>query len=374
MIYGTDGTSFRTKCGDSIMTPDVERTLTDAQTWLKENTKRYAFKKLEKEIIKPGICIECGTCVSNCPVDAITSTRVEHKYVPELTGKCTACGLCYAMCPRTRMLPEDLIGEYKGVFKAQSRSDKGTRQDGGVATAVIASHLRAKMSDAAVVAHQSDNKWLPEATIALTEEEVFSSGGTIYTHTPIVEGVMNAIKTGYSKIAVVGTACNIDALTRLQTHPAGFLALAKDTEILKVGLFCMESFDYEGLKSFLKENSVDIDKIKRMAIAGGKFTIDIEGSDQLEWPIKELDHIAARSCSYCHDLTAKNSDITCGNIGSDDGWTTVIVRTEKGKKAFELAIEQGLIEAEELDDNSIQIIMNVARSKATRYYNMEPSH
>ncbi len=61
------------------------------QDVLKETTKRFAFKKLEREIIKAGVCIECGACVSNCPADALTGVHEEGGYTPTLTGKCIAC-------------------------------------------------------------------------------------------------------------------------------------------------------------------------------------------------------------------------------------------------------------------------------------------
>jgi coenzyme F420 hydrogenase subunit beta len=110
-----------------------------------------------------------------------------------------------------------------------------------------------------------------------------------------------------------------------------------------------------------------------MAIAGGKFTVTINGEEH-EWPVADLDVAAAKSCSYCHDLTAKNADITCGNIGSAEGYTTVIVRTEKGEKLLLQCVKEGMIEAEPLEEKMIRIIGNVARSKANRYYKMEPAH
>ncbi|MCK5151889.1 MAG: Coenzyme F420 hydrogenase/dehydrogenase, beta subunit C-terminal domain [Candidatus Thorarchaeota archaeon] len=355
------------------MTPDVEGSLEISQEWLKENTKRYAFKKLEREIIKTEVCVECGLCVANCPVDAITGERVDNKYVPQLTGKCTSCGICYAMCPRTKILPEQLLGEYKTIWRAKRTTEGGKRQDGGVATALMAAGLRKKSLDAAVVAIQGENPWLPETLIATTEEDVLGSGGTIYTHTPIVAGMMKAFREGDSKVAVVGTACNLDAITRLQIHTAGYLSVDKDADVTKLGLFCMESFDYDRLKTYLKDNGIDIQKVTRMAIAGGKFTVS-DGDEQHEWPVKDLDVAAAKSCSYCHDLTAKNADISCGNIGSDEGYTTVIVRTDKGEKFLLQCVKEGLIEAEPLEEKAIRIIGNVARSKATKYYKMKPVH
>ncbi|MBN2228636.1 MAG: Coenzyme F420 hydrogenase/dehydrogenase, beta subunit C-terminal domain, partial [Candidatus Thorarchaeota archaeon] len=295
---------------------DIEKTLVTSQEWLKENTKRYAFKKLEREVIGTGACVECGTCVSNCPVDAITVTRVDGKYIPELTGKCISCGICYAMCPRSLSLPKDLIGEYISIHKARSLIQHVRRQDGGVVTAILTALIRAKEIDAAIVAMHSNEAWLPDSVIATTEDQILESGGTFYTHAPIVEGMMRAFDEGYSKLAVVGTSCNINAISRLQTHPAGFLYLSQDANVLKIGLFCMESFNHEGLKRFLLENGIDISAVTRMAIAGGKFMVTTSNIER-HWPVADLNSIASRSCSYCHDLTSTSADISCGNIGSE---------------------------------------------------------
>ncbi|MFW9907778.1 MAG: Coenzyme F420 hydrogenase/dehydrogenase, beta subunit C-terminal domain [Candidatus Thorarchaeota archaeon] len=355
------------------MTPNVEKTLTESQEWLKENTKRYAFKKLEREIVETRVCVECGTCVSNCPVDALTGEMVDNHYVPQLTGKCTSCGICYAMCPRSLTLFSDLIGEYMSIWRAKRVKGNGKQQDGGVASSLIAAGLKNRTLDAGVVAVHTEQPWLPRAATVTTQEEVLNTGGTIYSHIPNVAGMMDAFEHGHSKVAVVGTACNIDALNRLQSHPAGFLAIDKDTEIVKIGLFCMESFDYEKLKLFLKQNGIDIKSVTRMAITGGKFIITTSEGNQ-EWPVADLNDAAAKSCSYCHDLTAKHADISCGNIGSDEGYTTVIVRTKKGERFLLDCVKEGFIEAEPLEESSIQTIANVARSKAIRYYKMEPAH
>lgn len=355
------------------MSPDVSKTLELSKEYLKENTKRYAFKKLEREIITTQVCVECGTCVSNCPVDAISGGHEEGKYVPKLTGDCISCGICYAMCPRTIMLSEELIGQYSSIWKAQSNANSGKRQDGGVASALIAAGLRKGTIDAGVVAVHSETPWYPQTAIVTSEEEALNSGGTIYIHTQPIAGMIDAFEKGHNSIAIVGTACNIDALNRLEIHPGGFLSLSKDADVIKIGLFCMESFDYQRLNDFLKNNDIAIKDVSRMTIAGGKFIVTTSTGDH-EWQVADLNEAAAKSCSYCHDLTATNADITCGNIGSPEGFTTVIVRTQKGEKFFLQCVKEGLIEAEPLDEKSIQIIENVARNKATRYYKMDPAH
>ncbi|MHA1290785.1 MAG: 4Fe-4S dicluster domain-containing protein, partial [Candidatus Thorarchaeota archaeon] len=143
------------------MSLDYNAAVDEVQKLLKEKTKRYAFKKLEREVINTGACVECGSCVEGCPVDAISGTRVDDKYVPSLTGECTSCGICYAMCPRAFSIQDDLIGNVKSAWKVRSLGNH-KRQDGGAVTAFLGYMLEKKMIEAAVVAYQStDAPWLP---------------------------------------------------------------------------------------------------------------------------------------------------------------------------------------------------------------------
>ena len=107
---------------------------------------------------------------------------------------------------------------------------------------------------------------------------------------------------------------------------------------------------------------------------GGTVTIVTIGGEDKGWPVKDLDAIAASSCSYCTDLTGMNSDLSCGNIGSDDGWTTVLVRSKRGDKALKAVIKEGLVEAEKIDEKALQAVINTARSKKNKRFKLKPPH
>lgn len=351
------------------MTSEYETNIENVQAYLKEYTKRYGFKKLEKEIVVSGVCTECGTCVSGCPVDALEGDETSGKYVPTLVGKCTACGICYTYCPRTVVESPSLIGEVKSTWKVKVRIERITgHQNGGGVSALLAFMLDNEIISAAVTVTQaSDAPWKPVSTIITSSEDLPKSSGTIYTHAPTVGGLINAIKEGHSSIAVVGTSCSLDAIAKMQSHPAGYLSGIPGLKVVTLGLFCMEAFDYEGLKNFLKENGLSIKKVERFSITKGKFRAHI-GDEITEWPIAELDHIAASSCKYCRDLTCMNSDFSFGNLGSDDDWSTILIRSAFGEQMFNEALKAGYIEAEELDLKSIRIVERISRGKAIRYY------
>lgn len=47
-------------------------------------------------------CVSCGTCVEECPSDAIKEG--EDKYI--ITDDCTECGTCIEACPTGAIIEE----------------------------------------------------------------------------------------------------------------------------------------------------------------------------------------------------------------------------------------------------------------------------
>jgi len=48
-------------------------------------------------------CINCGACIDECPVEAITEGDEIHVIDPD---KCTDCGACVEVCPVEAILAE----------------------------------------------------------------------------------------------------------------------------------------------------------------------------------------------------------------------------------------------------------------------------
>ncbi len=355
------------------MKRDHKAIVEEMQKLLKQNTKRYAFKKLDKEVIKTGACVECGSCVAACPVQAISGDRTDRKYVPILTGDCISCGICYAMCPRTFILQNQLIGEVKNSWKLQSTRDH-IRQDGGAVTAILGYMLDERVIEGAVVTCQSSEKpWLPVATTINRREDLYKCGGTIYSHAQVIDEMLQGFQKNLSSLAVVGTACNIEAIHRMEAHPEGLFNIDRAASVFKISLFCMESFSYRDLVAFLKKAGIDIESVNHFAITGGELKVTLE-NDERSWPVAELNTASASSCAFCQDFTGKHSDLSCGNIGSDEGWTTVLVRTDRAEDIIKRALKKGVVRGETLDAESLQAVMNSARFKMNRYYHLQNGH
>jgi coenzyme F420 hydrogenase subunit beta len=52
-------------------------------------------------------------------------------------------------------------------------------------------------------------------------------------------------------------------------------------------------------------------------------------------PIKDFHGAALKGCDECADFIGRSADISVGSVGSMDGWSSVLVRTERGRRALD---------------------------------------
>ena len=331
----------------------VRRTLRDRE--------KISFGRLKREIIDPGICTLCGACVASCEVLNIDGGR------PVLAGRCTACGVCYNQCPRTITTESSLIGKVRDVFTAKTAVPGVKGQDGGVVTSMLLYALEEGLIDSAVVTVKSEEEpWKPVPIVAQTREDILRSSGSIYVHSLTMETLMSAIKKGSRSIAFVGPSCNIDAVNKMQTSPYGLLHMFMRANILKMGLFCMDTFNYDGLKTFLESKNITLSTVHEMKIRKGKFVVLTDSEHT--FPLSDLDGYRNGSCTVCTDLTAEKADISFGGVGSREGFTTVLARTGLGLELFRDAEDRGYIKAEPLEKQSLDKVLHQARAKKVQMY------
>ncbi len=326
--------------------------------------ERISFGKLRKEIIKPGICTLCGACASTCESITIDNNQ------PKLIGKCTACGVCYNQCPRTITTEEGLIGKIRYAYGASTQIKDLKGQDGAVVTSMLAYALEEGLIDCAIVTVKSEEEpWKPLPMVATTYDELVQSAGSIYSHSMTMEALMSAIKQGMRSIAFVGPSCNIDAVTKMQKSPYGFLHLFMRANILKLGLFCMDTFYYEGIREFVNSKDMRLEEIDFMKIRKGKFEFYID--DEIRsFDLSEFDEYRSTSCSYCTDMAAENADISFGGVGTPEDWTTVLARSGMGYEIFNEAVDSGYIKSRDLNKNEMDRVLNLSRMKKVQMYGL----
>jgi coenzyme F420 hydrogenase subunit beta len=333
------------------------------------------FAELEHKVINSDVCCRCGTCEAFCP-------RIEHKENrPELVNYDPLCGLCFTYCPRTFLdmgimesklfgrtrNADEALGIYRKAVSAQAVSREGKAQDGGVATALLAQALESGMIDCAVVTGR-DEEWRAVARVATTADEIRSAAGTKYTINNSVMAVKDALEKGCKRIGFVGTPCQIQGLrkVKLLDEPYQF---GQDRIVLLVGLFCMENFDYDALMKGLVKGRFGLEPkdVARFEIKRGMFRVIDKAGKAHEVKIEETDEFTFKGCGPCFDFSSELSDISVGSVGSGDGWSTVLTRTDAGERLYAAALASGALQEKAVSDKGLALAMRLAASKVKRF-------
>jgi len=332
---------------------------------------RDSYGLLTKEIIRTGICTECGTCAAVCPV-------LEWDHIagqPKLIGKCTGCGICYNQCPRTITDPIQLMGEFKTGYVANTNIPEVIGgQDGGTVTSLLCYLFDEHLIDAAIVTMRDPKKpWYPVAQVITTKDDAIKSSGSIYCHSQTVEALMDAVRQNFRSIAFVGTPCNIDAVAKMFDSPTGMLKYFMRCHVLRIGLFCMDSFAPEALYPFFEKDGIDLSKIIKMDINKGKFHLyyDPDGEPTKSYTIRQLNKFKSSSCNFCTDLAAENADLSVGSVGSGANKNTVFARSGLGAEIMEDAAAKGYLKIEPFNTINLNAVLFLAKLKKVAQYNIQ---
>ena len=73
-----------------------------------------------------------------------------------------------------------------------------------------------------------------------------------------------------------------------------------------------------------------------------------DGEVAVDEPIKNFHGAALKGCDECADFLGRSADLSVGSVGAMDGWSSVLVRTERGRRALDNA--RGRLDFRELDN------------------------
>lgn len=358
----------------------------EAETFVPLMRRSLGFEELKKLIVDSGLCSRCGTCAAFCE-------RLEMKeHGPELVRecimeldaiKCGELGTCYDNCPILTFSQVELdkkvfgearedkvLGKYKKIVAVKSKGKEILKksQDGGAVTALLLCALEEKLVDGAVVVSRSDD-WLAEAKLVFNKEALLASAGTKYSSTPSVTTFGRSMNE-HRKLAIVGTGCQI-AGARKAEHGTLSVLIDKKKEsdqpfnLLTIGLFCYENFVYSKFKAKVEEEfGIKLGDIVKNDIIKGKVIIHTKDGKEHVKPVKVFNDIVEDCCKLCEDFTASFADISVGSVGTEDGWSTVIVRSDTGLELLEKAVKKGYVEIKE--DAKPEIIKKTEASKEAK--------
>lgn len=265
----------------------------------------------------------------------------------------------------------DYLGKYKTAVSARSTSSEVLRcaQDGGIVTSMFIYALEEGIIDGAIVAGPGEEPWRPEPVVATTPEEILAARGTKYNISPNMAVIKEAVrKYGLDKVGIVGTPCQMQALRKAQLYPIG-LRYVTDKIALAMGIFCMENFPYQGMKQIVEDHcNVDLHSLKKMDIGKGKFWAYTNRGAVSQIPLKVTHKYEQPGCHVCLDYVANLADISTGSVGSPDGWSTVMLRTNNGEDIWNRAVAAGVFETKAMESvkPGLDLVTKLATEKITK--------
>jgi coenzyme F420 hydrogenase subunit beta len=336
-------------------------------------------KHADSRIVKPvarECCVYCGACVCVNPYPGTGFVNGELVFDEESITFDKDLQVCPVINPKhctTYPNPpvqkgqtmDEMLGPYIEICSTRSSDEtilkKG--QIGGTVTSLLLQGMKDEVIDSALLVDK-EKGWIGKPRLATTPEEILEYAGTKLSEASVLTCWRDAIKKGYKKLAIVGMPCVTIAEHLIDSSPD--FKEFKEIHKLRIGIFCMEAFNYRGLfKEFLNDNQkIKPSNIVKVDVKGRMIIHEITVEDKIAvhtYSLKELHKYGLLGCLPCHDYAAEYADISVGSVGSEDGWNTTIVRTELGKKLLDSAVASGLLVKKELKD--IEHLRRVAELK-----------
>ncbi|MEW6184804.1 MAG: Coenzyme F420 hydrogenase/dehydrogenase, beta subunit C-terminal domain [Thermodesulfobacteriota bacterium] len=318
------------------------------------------FADLITEVQERGLCHRCGGCVTFCEAVNYGALESDAEGNPRYRDqeKCIECGLCYVICPVINELEKEVkkhvgweepLGRIQLITTGRSTDQeiRARATDGGLVTGLLLTLLTRGHIDGAVVSKKTGGfnrqPWLARSGEELLEAAGFHFDtvqgtalfpGIYSTYSPsiITLNQIKATRNRVKRVAFVGTPCQINTMRRMQALGI----LPSDTVQSYFGLFCSGNFYFreeqrrqlETLGGFRWEDVLKIN-IKE------DLMIHLSNEEVRHLPLEKLNFMKRPACLFCNDYSAEYADLSFGGIGSEEGWTTVIIRNAVGKKVFE---------------------------------------
>jgi len=233
----------------------------------------------------------------------------------------------------------------------------GTRvQDGGAVTAILTALFAAGEIDGALVArpsHDPDEPWKGVASVVTTAGELASASGSFYNQTMALAelDLSGSGLPAEPRLAVVGTPCEVQGIRAMQARRWSTGAHRVDAVVLTIALMCTKSFDYEALilRELEQRRGVDLKRVAKLDVTEGRMILEYrDGEIAVDEPVKKFHGAALKGCDECADFLGRSADLSAGSVGSLRGWTSVLVRTERGRRAVQIA--RPFLDLRQLDD------------------------
>ncbi len=340
-------------------------------------------------IVKDDLCHRCGACVGVCPSGTLA---VGPAGWPVQVADCTRCNICIKACSGLAVdydrLGRDLFGDGYAfgsllgpvrkayVGHAVEPAVRNAGASGGVITQLLIHLLESGQIKGALVAvGNPDEPSQGKGIVARSRAELLESAQSRYTTTPSLSALLE-IQKDEGPFALVGLPCQIHAVRERQRADARW----RKRLPLLIGLFCHYNLPFTATKEageMLAPPGAKLAKAnsrQRDERGWPHNTLELGFSDGSKWrsPVgpAQIFNIIARvsklgRCLTCMDAAAEFADFSIGDPWIRDasgrwkydepgGWSTILVRTDRGAAAIEDGVRAGKLVVKEITSKEVE--------------------
>ncbi len=248
---------------------------------------------------------------------------------------------------RTRDLASDeaFFGPFRAMHRARMRTPVDGAQWTGITTRIAERMLETGMVDAVLAtASAPDDRWAPRPAIITRAEDMASCRGMKMGYSPVLALLDECAARGYTRLAVVGVACQVHALRALEAE------LGLDS-LHVLGTPCSDNTTTERFHQFLGLLTDRPERVTYLEFLAD-FRVELRFDDGTErfipfmqLPISKLPRdFFPLTCRACFDYTNSLSDLTVGYMGGE-GEQWLLVRTARGQAMLELIRDEVVLGA-----------------------------
>jgi coenzyme F420 hydrogenase subunit beta len=355
---------------------------------------RKHWKHLYEEIVATEICCGCSACIVACPHKVLELQDFDPVQIDARSpfDNCIhgeeGCSLCAMACLRLhpslniiepsvfgeRRQPEFPEGMYRSKTLARATDERilARGQDGAAVTALLAWGLDTGELDGSVISAPSDKvPWLDEPKVVTTSDELLATAGSRYTYCATPLALRKAAEAKCKSVALVGVSCESTAVRQMAAE--GIKRWTRNLKLV-IGLMCCETFDYDAFMvgKVQHEMGIPLTDITKVNVKG-KVIVSLSDGRDVDIPLKDARPYANEWCHHCPDFAAEHADLSCGGLGME-GWTMILVRSERGEDYLNRAVAAGILELRPAEEEpaALEVMDRLARKQRERVDPFDP--
>jgi coenzyme F420 hydrogenase subunit beta len=121
-----------------------------------------------------------------------------------------------------------------------------------------------------------------------------------------------------------------------------------------------------------RELGIPLERVTKVNVKG-RVIVTLDDGQDIDIPLKQARPFANEWCHHCPDFAAEHADLSCGGLGME-GWTMILVRSERGERYLEAAIAAGALETRvaEEEPGALEVMDRLARKQRERIDPFDP--